>query len=189
MGLGLMKASYIVALLVTVSLTTSANAAPPPLANEIKAQDFYQRASAELPKQIDAKQLSTWLDENAVILIDLRGKESFEAAHIRGAINVPIELLTVEHLKTVVPNSDSRIVVYCANNFMPTRMIALTTLGYPAIEQLGYSQVHRLEDLWNSSACQESEKLAGREQAGQNPIKHGYDGVCESLLPMVRTEK
>jgi hypothetical protein len=164
--------------------TATANAAPPPAASEIKAQDFYQQASAEPPKQIDAKQLSIWLDENAVILIDLRGKESYAAAHIRGAINVPIELLTLEHLKTVVPNSDSRIVVYCSNNFMPTRMIALTTLGYPAIEQLGYSQVHRLEDLWSSASCRESEKLAGGDQSNRS-----YDAQCESLLPMDRAKK
>ncbi len=176
-----MKASYILALIVTVSLNATARAAPPPIANEINAQDFYQRASAAPPKQITAKQLATWLAENAVVLIDLRGKESFEAAHIRGAINVPIELLTQEHLQTVVPNSDSRIVVYCSNNFMPTRMIALTTLGFPAIEQLGYRQVHRLEDLWSSASCRESEKLAGNDQPNRS-----YDAQCESLLPMAR---
>ena len=165
-------------------LTATAHAAPPPATSEIKAQDFYQQASAAPPQQIDAKQLSTWLAKNAVILIDLRGKESFEAAHIRGAINVPIELLTLEHLQTVVPNSDSRIVVYCSNNFMPTRMIALTTLGYPAIEQLGYSQVHRLEDLWHSTACRESEKLAGNDK-----LNRSYDAQCESLLPMARAKE
>lgn len=176
-----MKASYIFALIVTVSLNASAHAASPPATSEINAQDFYQRASAAPPKQITAKQLATWLAKKSVVLIDLRGKESYAAAHIRGAINVPIELLTAQHLKTVVPNSDSRIVVYCTNNFMPTRMIALTTLGYPAIEQLGYSKVHRLEDLWSSASCRESEKLAGNDQQNRS-----YDAQCESLLPMAR---
>ena len=175
--------NILVALLVLLSLAARADS--PPVLIEIKPQDFYQRASATPPTEISAKQLSDWLIEESVVLIDLRAKESYDAAHIRGAINLAIESLTTENLQKIVPNSDSRIVVYCANNFMPTRMIALTTLGYPAIEQLGYRNVHRLEDLWRSQTCRESEKSAGAV-----PETHrAFSAPCESLLPMDRLKK
>ena len=180
-----MQTNYLNPLLLAAALIATARAESPPVVSEIKAQDFYRQASTSPPKEISAKQLADWLAKDAVILIDLRAKESFEYAHIRGAINVPIELLTAEHLKTLVPNRDSRIVVYCTNNFMPTRMVALTTLGYPAIEQLGYSNVNRLEDLWSSESCRASEKLAAK----QKQMDTAVDSGCESLLPMDRAEK
>ena len=179
-----MKANCSIALLVGLLLTANASAEMPSITQELKPQEFYRQASAAPPKKITAKQLAKRLENKAVILIDLRAKEAFAAGHIRGAINVPVELLTLEHLQTIVPDSDFPIVVYCANNFMPTRMIALTTLGYPAIEQLGYRNVRRLEDLWYSPSCQKSEKLAGLDQSDR-----GYDAQCESLLPMERSER
>ena len=178
----------LVALLGLLCVSARAQSQPAPI--EIKPQDFYQRASATPPTEIRAKQLSDWLTKKSVVLIDLRAKESYDAAHIRGAINVPIESLTTENLQKIVPNRGSRIVVYCANNFMPTRMIALTTLGYPAIEQLGYRKVHRLEDLWRSESCRESEKLAGKKSPGsEDETMRSFDAACESLLPMERSKK
>ena len=180
-----MKTNYLTSLLIAVLLTATALAENRTVVNEINPQDFYRQASTSPPKEISAKQLADWLANKSVVLIDLRAKESFDHAHIRGAINLPIEALTSERLKTLVPNSDSRIVVYCTNNFMPTRMIALTTLGYPAIEQLGYSNVHRLEDMWSSKSCRAAEKLA----AQQGQMDTAMDSGCESLLPMDRAEK
>ena len=180
-----MKTNYVAALPITFLLFATASAKNPPVVNEIKPQDFYRQASTSPPKEISAKQLADWLANKAAVLIDLRAKESFERAHIRGAINVPIESLTAEHLKTLVPHRDSRIVVYCTNNLSPTRMVALTTLGYPAIEQLGYSNVNRLEDLWRSETCRAAEKLAAKEGQLDRAVHAG----CESLLPMDRAEK
>ncbi len=171
-------------LLLALLLNANADAARPPTAHEITPEDFYRQAIASPPKQVSAKQLADWLADDAVVLIDLRGKESFDHAHIRGAINVPIEALTLENLKSLVPNNNARIVVYCANNFGMTRMISLTTLGYPSIQQLGYSNVYRLEDLWRSETCRASEKL--KAHAGQ--VSKSAGG-CESLLPMDRVKK
>jgi hypothetical protein len=149
------------------------------LVDEIKPQDFYRTASLSPPKEISARRLSALLKKKAVVLIDLRNKAEFDSAHIRGAINVPIDLLTAERLGALVPKRDATIVVYCTNNFMPTRMVALTTLGYPSIEQLGYTQVYRLEDLWSANACRAKRETTSTRKS---------DAVCEALLPMERAE-
>lgn len=178
-----MNRNYFLGLVITLALGPTACAETPPVGNEIKPQDFYRQASASLQTEVNAKQLADWLANKAVILIDLRSKKSFKHAHIRGAINLPVEALTLEHLKKIVPNSDYRIVIYCTNNFVPTRRVALTTLGYPAIEQLGYSNVHRLEDLWHSQPCRATEKLAAQTRQVEG------NAGCESLLPMDRAKK
>jgi hypothetical protein len=165
-------------LVLVVIYCCGAGAGSKAVVDEIKAQDFYRTASQSPTKEISAKRLASLLKKKAVVLIDLRDKSAFDSAHIRGAINVPIDLLTVERLKVLVPKRDATIVVYCTNNFIPTRMVALTTLGYPAIEQLGYSKVYRLEDLWRAKTCR-TPQASGATRA---------DAICEALLPMVRAE-
>jgi rhodanese-related sulfurtransferase len=170
------------ALTLCVNDITTLQATSAPIVREIKPQDFYRIAGAVAQKQMTAKQLSVRLAKKSVVLIDLREKKFFDQAHIRGAINVPIEALTSEYLKTIVPNHHSRIVLYCSNNTQLMRSIALSTLAYPAIEQLGYRNVFRLEDLWDSESCRAAEKRAA--STGQFA-----DAGCESLLPLERAEK
>ena len=178
-----MKTQYFGALLFAFLLMSAASAENTAV-KVIKPQAFYRQASASPPKEVNAKQLADWLAEQSVVLIDLRGKEYFEREHIRGAINLPVEDLTSERLKALVPNRDARIVVYCTNNFNPTRMVALTTLGYPAVEQLGYSNVYTLEELWRSESC-----LSAKKSSVQPEQRNISDTGCESLLPMMRAEK
>jgi len=72
-------------------------------------------------------------------------KEEFARAHLRGAVNLPATELTDEALKRLVPTPQTRIVIYCDDNLMPTRRIALTTICNPAIYQLGYHNLYVLE--------------------------------------------
>jgi hypothetical protein len=144
---------------------------------EIPPEMFYREADMLLNqghlKTVTPKVLAGWLKKKSVVLIDLRSKASYDQAHLRGAVNVPATELTDETLKTVVPTLDTRIVVYCDDTLLPSRRIALTTLGHPAIFQLGYKNVYRLEDLWSSPDCQNGELVGGSINFG-----------CPSLLPM-----
>jgi rhodanese-related sulfurtransferase len=178
--IGVFSVLFCVSTLGVDLLSISAHAASPSRVDEIKPQAFYRAASQSPPKEMSAKRLAALLKKNAVILIDLRAQEAFASGHIQGAINVPIDLLTSEALKDIAPKQDATIVVYCQNTFMPTRMIALTTLGYPEIEQLGYTNVYRLEDLWRAKACQAGIKSKALDRT---------DGVCPTLLPMQATGK
>lgn len=59
---------------------------------------------------IPADELIERVKQDLVTVLDVRPKEEFEAGHVRGAINIPIEELE-EHLKQFNPSQE--IVAYC----------------------------------------------------------------------------
>ena len=68
-------------------------------------------------------------------LIDVRSPGEFQASHIAGAINVPVEVLE-RRLKDVGPK-DAVIVVYCASG-------ARSAHAKRVLVQSGYATVHNL---------------------------------------------
>ena len=55
-------------------------------------------------------------DPNTVIL-DTRSKNKYEAKHLKGAINLPFTEFTTANLRAIIPDTNTRIVIYCNNNF------------------------------------------------------------------------
>ncbi|WMN20039.1 MULTISPECIES: rhodanese-like domain-containing protein [Pseudomonas] len=72
------------------------------------------------------------------ILVDVRGPEAFARGHVPGAINIPVRLLTAEHLAHYP--RDSLFVVYCAGphcNGANKAAVKLAALQYPVKEMIG----------------------------------------------------
>lgn len=91
--------------------------------------------------------VNIWLKEGSVILIDLRSVDDYLQWHIKGAINIPATELTEEYLSGIIPYRDSRVVMYCDNNFRMSRKVAITTMAYPVFKQLGYKNVYVLQSV------------------------------------------
>ncbi|MBL9038283.1 MAG: rhodanese-like domain-containing protein [Archangium sp.] len=116
---------------------------------EISPRDFYRRALVAPVAVATAEQVRAWQKEKAVVVVDLRSKEQFAKQHLAGAINIPATELTDEVVRKLLPDRSARVVAYCDDQLMPTRRIALTTLGVPSLRELGYSRVLVLENLWS----------------------------------------
>lgn len=82
-----------------------------------------------------------------LVVLDLRSEREYKEGHIKGALNLGADI-TAERLKQLVPDKKRTIVIYCTNNFMPTRRISLTFASLPQIVALDYPNVYVLEDLW-----------------------------------------
>ena len=54
-------------------------------------------------------------DENTVVL-DTRSRKNFNAIHIKGAINLPFTEFTTVNLRMLIPDPNTRILIYCNNN-------------------------------------------------------------------------
>src|ERR1041384_4877729 len=46
-----------------------------------------------------------------------RSREKFELMHIRGAINLSFPDISIASLAELLPDKDTRILIYCNNNF------------------------------------------------------------------------
>jgi rhodanese-related sulfurtransferase len=77
--------------------------------------------------------------EHPPVVINTLGQDAHEAKHIPGSINVPSD--DIDRVKTLVPNKNEQIVVYCANADCDASPRAAQTL-----EEMGYTNVLDFEN-------------------------------------------
>ncbi|MCR9271316.1 MAG: rhodanese-like domain-containing protein [Hyphomonadaceae bacterium] len=86
------------------------------------------------------------------IILDARSQYAYEMGHIEGAVNLPFSDFTDEKLAEVIPNKDTRVLIYCNNNFtddvepIPLKRVALA-LNIPTFINLygyGYENIYEL---------------------------------------------
>ena len=104
-------------LLVTIFTTMNSNAQTP------SKVDF--NAYLDLAKEVQIYRkdrmvnLLTFLeyakDKNTIIL-DTRSKQMYDQKHIKGAININFSDFTQKNLNALIPDPNTRILIYCNNN-------------------------------------------------------------------------
>ena len=130
-------------LLLAIATDSRAQSAP---TSAIPPKAFYKAALKDRAPIAPFASVATWLQEGSVVLLDLRSPREFNAGHIKGAISLPATELTDAALGKAIASKSNRVVIYCSNNLNgATRRVALTTLAYPALKQLGYTNVLELE--------------------------------------------
>jgi 3-mercaptopyruvate sulfurtransferase SseA len=93
--------------------------------------------------------------EAGTIILDARSREKYDTLHIKDAVNLSFPDITVESLNRVLPDKDTRILIYCNNNFVgeekafPTKMVtaSLNLSTYIALYTYGYRNVYELGPL------------------------------------------
>lgn len=90
-------------------------------------------------------------EENTIIL-DCRSKEAYNAIHIKGAIHINFSDFTEKKLAEVIPDKNTRILIYCNNNFISQHEALVSksaplALNIPTFVNLygyGYKNVYEL---------------------------------------------
>jgi len=97
--------------------------------------------------------------EEGTIILDTRSREAFEMGHIDGAVNLPFSDFTVSKLASVIPSKNTRILIYCNNNFsdnlapvMLKRVeLALNIPTFINLYGYGYEDIYELGELTEMS--------------------------------------
>jgi hypothetical protein len=146
----------------TFNMLSSSNAADPrvKLANPNIDMDGYLKVSKEASKHRETRRVTEeefirMASEDGTIVLDARSAAKYKLMHVKGAINLNFSDITIESLKTTIPDKDTRILIYCNNNFrnaerefpskMPTASLNLST--YIALYNYGYRNVYELAPL------------------------------------------
>lgn len=58
-----------------------------------------------------------WVKEPNTILLDARSEKMFTQKHLAGAVNLNFSDFTLDNLANVINNKNTRILIYCNNNF------------------------------------------------------------------------
>jgi phage shock protein E len=118
---------------------------------KVAAEAADYRESRRLPED-DFIRMS---HEPGTIILDARSREKYDTLHIKDAVNLSFPDITVESLNRVLPDKDTRILIYCNNNFVgeekafPTKMVtaSLNLSTYIALYTYGYRNVYELGPL------------------------------------------
>ncbi len=135
----------------------------------------YEKLMAEVKEHRKARllELTEYLElakQEGVIILDARSDAMYKSKHLKGAVNLSFSDFTQEALGKIIPSFDSKILIYCNNNFnddkqnFPTKMtiprndenkgggdreitLALNIPTYLNLYGYGYKNVYELNDI------------------------------------------
>ncbi len=93
--------------------------------------------------------------EAGTIVLDARSREKFELMHIKGAVNLSFPDISIASLDELLPDKETRILIYCNNNFRNEELAfpgkaaraSLNLSTYIALYSYGYRNVYELGPL------------------------------------------
>jgi rhodanese-related sulfurtransferase/glutathione peroxidase-family protein len=90
-------------------------------------------------KVITAEEAKARMDSgDKVVVVDVRTPEEYKEEHIKGAINVPEQVIADEKTEEYLPDKDAEILVYCkSGNRSATATARLVKLGYTNVKDFG----------------------------------------------------
>ena len=153
----------------------------PQLANAIDNPDIdmqgYLAVSAQAARHRESRRVSEedflrMSREPGTLVLDARSARKFEELHVAGAVSLPFPDIAIESLRATIPDRDTRILIYCNNNFrgaegpfpskLPNASLNLST--YIALYSYGYRNVYELAPLIDIAKTKL--ELVGTEKIG-----------------------
>jgi hypothetical protein len=105
--------------------------------------------------RVTEKQFLEMAAEPGTIVFDARSDSKYKMAHYKGAVHLSLPDTTAAELAKVIPNKQTRILIYCNNNFLHEQT-AFASKGAPAslniytfntLYTYGYTNVYELGPL------------------------------------------
>lgn len=136
----------------------------------------FLRVSARAAKHRESRRVSEeefirMSHEAGTIILDARSRQKFSELHVKGAVNLSFPDIAVESVKKTIPDTRTRILIYCNNNFrnaegpfpskLPSASLNLST--YIALYNYGYRNIYELADTLDLSASKIRFESAGKK--------------------------
>ncbi|MEQ1776891.1 MAG: rhodanese-like domain-containing protein, partial [Burkholderiales bacterium] len=107
--------------------------APIEIANPAIDMEGYLRVSREAAqhrasRRVTEEEFMRMSREPNTIVLDARSREKYDELHVKGAVSLAFSDIAVDSLARTVPDKNTRILIYCNNNFanavqpFPTKM-------------------------------------------------------------------
>jgi len=103
-------------------------------------------------RRVTEQQFIVLAAQPGTVVLDARSESMFKLRHIKGAVNLPFTEFTEANLARVIPTPDTRVLIYCNNNFEgdqiafadKRRPAALNLSTFPNLVIYGYNNVYEL---------------------------------------------
>lgn len=163
------KINFILTILFVYSISVCSQEKSP-----LVSFDDYDKLMAEVKehrkdKLVDLPTFTEMSKQSGVIILDARSDEMYNSKHIKGAIHINFSDFTQDNLAKVIPSFDTKVLIYCNNNFkddqvyfptksvMPIKLnkgggesgitLALNIPTYINLYGYGYKNVYELSEL------------------------------------------
>ena len=160
-----MTRTFLISLLMSTACLAAADAAQAPRpSTEETTIDFggFKSLTQEVQvyranRLVSLTQFQSMAREPKTIILDARSAEAFRQGHIDGAINLAFPDFTAQSLAAALGDPDTRILIYCNNNFennaqpvvLKARPLALNIQTFINLYGYGYRNVYELGDVVN----------------------------------------
>ena len=114
-----------------------------------------ESASERESHRLTEPQFIAAMADKSAVLLDARTASKFDLRHIRGAVSLPFTDFTAETLAKIIPARDTKILIYCNNNFLgspislaskaPSASLNIST--YTSLRAYGYTNIYELGPL------------------------------------------
>ena len=114
-----------------------------------------ESASERESHRLTEPQFIAAMADKSAVLLDARTASKFDLRHIRGAVSLPFTDFTAETLAKIIPAKDTKILIYCNNNFVgspislaskaPSASLNIST--YTSLRAYGYTNIFELGPL------------------------------------------
>jgi len=138
------------------ALSASAAEIPNPLI-DYPAFEYQVGRVGELRKlrRVTAEGFIQMAADPGTVVLDARSAEKFALMHVKGARNLSLPDFTADELAKIIPSKDTRVLIYCNNNFLneprafPSKAIAvaLNVHTFVSLNAYGYTNVYELGPL------------------------------------------
>lgn len=119
----------------------------------LQSEEYFERAK-ELQKfrksrTVDMAKINEMLKDKDTILLDTRGDEDYKRLHIRGAKHLSYADMTTDRLAKLIPDKNTRIILYCYAAIMPlrTRNLPLSTNAFVDMHMYGYTNLYEIRNI------------------------------------------
>lgn len=80
---------------------------------------------------ITADTFSEMMGQEKVIILDTRSQAMYDAKHIKGALHLDFSDFTQANLEALIPDKETKILIYCNNNFEDDQVYFATKAYVP----------------------------------------------------------
>lgn len=133
---------------------------PPKIPNAKIDYSEYLRVAAEVEAQREERRLSeeefaALARKPGTVVLDARSADKYRMRHIKGAVSLPFTDFTAASLAAIIPTKETRVLIYCNNNFegderafaTKAAPAALNISTYVNLAIYGYKNVFELGPL------------------------------------------
>ncbi|MEO0726657.1 MAG: rhodanese-like domain-containing protein [Bacteroidota bacterium] len=132
-------------------------------------------------RTIDLPTYAEMLKEEGVLLLDTRSQRAFEAIHLKGAVHLNFSDFTEDKLASVIPSKDTKVLIYCNNNFRNAGIefaaksspLALNIPTFINLYGYGYENIYELQGNYTKEQIEEYLEF-------EEPLKERLQQVAEA---------